>query len=105
FTPEGGRITLACERRGNKAVLTVSDTGIGIAAKDQPHIFESFFHLEKSRTRNLGGTGLGLAICKAIVEAHKGRIRVASVPGEGATFTVELALQAGPPLEGSRPSG
>jgi|KBSSwiStaDraftv2_1062776.scaffolds.fasta_scaffold71565_2 signal transduction histidine kinase len=93
FTPEGGRITLACERRGNQAVLTVSDTGIGIAAKDQPHIFESFFHLEKSRSRNLGGTGLGLAICKAIVEAHKGRISVSSLPGEGSTFVVELAIK------------
>jgi len=100
FTPEGGRITLDCERRGDTAVFRVADTGIGISPKDLPHIFESFFHLEKSRTRNLGGTGLGLAICKAIVEAHKGRISVASRPGEGAAFTVELALhQEGPALD------
>ena len=92
FTPEGGRIALACERHDGMAVLTVGDTGIGIAAKDVPHIFESFFHLEKSRTRNLGGTGLGLAICKAIVEAHMGKISVASRAGEGSTFRVELAL-------------
>ena len=105
FTAEGGRITLACERKGPLAVLTVSDNGTGIAPKDLPHIFESFFHLEKSRTRNLGGTGLGLAICKAIVEAHKGRIAVTSVPGEGASFTFELALQAGPALEGTPRAG
>ena len=105
FTPEGGRITLRCERRDGRAVLQVSDTGIGIAAKDVPHIFESFFHLEKSRTRNLGGTGLGLAICKAIVEAHKGRISVASLAGEGSTFTVEVALHQADRLEAPAQSG
>jgi len=105
FTPEGGRITLACERCGERALLGVSDNGIGVAPKDQPHIFESFFHLEKSRTRNLGGTGLGLAICKAIVEAHKGRIAVASPPGQGATFTVELALHSGDALDPPAASG
>jgi signal transduction histidine kinase len=94
FTPEGGRITLACEKRGAQAVLSVADTGIGIAEKDVPHIFESFFHLEKSRTRNLGGTGLGLAICKAIVEAHKGKISVSSKTDEGSKFVVELQLHA-----------
>ncbi|MHC5210158.1 MAG: sensor histidine kinase [Planctomycetota bacterium] len=92
FTPPGGRVTLSCARRKGKALVMVEDTGIGIGEKDLPHIFESFFHLEKSRTRNLGGTGLGLAICKAIVEAHKGRISVESRVGHGTTFTVELDL-------------
>jgi signal transduction histidine kinase len=94
FTEPGGRVRLVCERRDDQAVLSVSDTGIGIAEKDLPHIFESFFHLEKSRTRNLGGTGLGLAICKAIVDAHEGRITVTSRVGQGTTFTVELPLEA-----------
>ncbi|MGQ0554073.1 MAG: sensor histidine kinase [Planctomycetota bacterium] len=92
FTPPGGQVTLICERRGGRALVSVSDTGIGIAPKDLPHIFESFFHLEKSRSRNLGGTGLGLAICKAIVEAHQGAIRVESRVGSGTNFTVDLAL-------------
>lgn len=92
FTPNGGKVTLACERQGNRAVLTVSDTGIGIPEKDIPHIFESFFHLEKSRTRNLGGTGLGLAICRAIVEKHRGEITVQSRVDEGTTFTVVMDL-------------
>ncbi len=92
FTEAGGTVSMRCERRGTQALLSVSDTGIGIAPRDLPHIFESFFHLEKSRTRNLGGTGLGLAICKAIVEAHRGTISVASTAGKGTTFTVELPL-------------
>jgi signal transduction histidine kinase len=95
FTEPGGTITLACERRDRRAILSVTDTGVGIPEKDLPHIFESFFHLEKSRTRNLGGTGLGLAICKAIIEAHGGRIAVVSRVGEGTTFTVDLALAPG----------
>ena len=92
FTEPGGQVTLACERRAGKAVISVADTGVGIAEKDLPHIFESFFHLEKSQSRNLGGTGLGLAICKAIVDAHKGAISVSSRVGQGTTFRVELAL-------------
>lgn len=92
FTRPGGTVTLSCERHGRRARLMVADTGIGIPEAELPHIFESFFHLEKSRTRNLGGTGLGLAISKAIVEAHDGGISVASRSGEGTTFTVELGL-------------
>ena len=92
FTPPGGCITLSAERVGRRARVSVADTGIGIAEKDLPHIFESFFHLEKSRTRNLGGTGLGLAICKAIVEAHKGAISVESRVDQGTTFRFELDL-------------
>ncbi len=92
FTRPGGRIILSCERAEGRARLSVADTGIGIPASELPHIFESFFHLEKSRTRNLGGTGLGLAISKAIVEAHDGSIGVTSQTGEGTTFTVELGL-------------
>jgi two-component system phosphate regulon sensor histidine kinase PhoR len=92
FTEPGGKVTLSCERKAGKAVISVADTGVGIAEKDLPHIFESFFHLEKSQSRNLGGTGLGLAICKAIVDAHKGAISVTSRVGKGTTFRVELAL-------------
>lgn len=93
FTPPGGTITLGCRRDGERAELWVEDTGIGIPPKDLPHIFESFFHLEKSRTRNLGGTGLGLAICKAIVEKHGGEIAVTSELSEGTRFTVHLPLE------------
>lgn len=97
FTPKGGRVVLRCERAGDKAVCSVSDTGIGIGEKDLPHIFESFFHLEKSRTRNLGGTGLGLAICKAIVDAHEGKLEVDSEVDRGTTFRFALHLSAEAP--------
>ena len=92
FTPKGGRVTLRCRRASGRAVCEVEDTGIGISRRDAPHIFESFFHLEKSRTRNLGGTGLGLAICKAIIDAHEGEIDVESREGEGTTFRFALDL-------------
>ena len=92
FTNKGGTITLACARRGELASFSVEDTGVGIPEKDIPHIFESFFHLEKSRTRNLGGTGLGLAISKKIVEKHGGIISVASRVSEGTTFTVDIPI-------------
>ncbi|RKY19149.1 MAG: hypothetical protein DRQ55_11440 [Planctomycetota bacterium] len=92
FTPEGGSIRLRCRRTEGQAVCEVIDTGIGISARDLPHIFDSFFHLEKSRTRNLGGTGLGLAICKAIVETHQGQMEVESQEGDGATFRFLLDL-------------
>jgi len=102
FTRPGGRIELACERRGDRVVCSVSDNGIGIAAKDLPHIFDSFFHLEKSRTRNLGGTGLGLAICKAIMDAHGGELLVESREGEGTRFWFELAVARQPDDEPAR---
>src|SRR5690606_31799966 len=73
FTPLGGRITVHLERRDDRAVVTVSDTGPGIAEEDQPRIFERFYKADKSRHRAAGGSGLGLSIAKKIVEIHRGR--------------------------------
>lgn len=72
--------------------LRVSDTGQGIGEADLPHIFKRFFRVDKSRARANGRNGLGLAICKAIVDAHAGRIDVESEMGKGATFTVRLPV-------------
>ncbi len=86
----GGEVTLTTREEPAEAVLSVSDTGRGIAPEDLPHIFERFYRADKSRARARGQAGLGLAICKAIVDAHGGRIDVESEPGKGTRFTVRL---------------
>jgi len=92
YNQEGGRVVLTIAQEGSEAVLNVVDTGVGIAAQDQPHVFERFFRADKARSREAGGSGLGLAICQSIVEAHYGSISFTSRPGEGTTFTVRLPL-------------
>ncbi|MES9525217.1 sensor histidine kinase [Streptomyces capoamus] len=94
-TPAGGTVTLGARRDGAHAVLTVTDTGTGIAAGDLPHVYERFWRAEKSRSRRTGGSGLGLPIVRHLVAAHGGTAEVASEPGTGAVFT--LRLPAVPP--------
>jgi PAS domain S-box-containing protein len=97
YTPPGGTVSLwAAFSSGSDAqsMLTVriTDTGIGIPARDLPHVFDKFFRVQSAATAGTSGTGLGLAITRSIVEAHGGRIRVESVEGAGTTFVVELLL-------------
>jgi two-component system, OmpR family, phosphate regulon sensor histidine kinase PhoR len=92
FTPEGGWVDVALRDDGTDAMVSVSDSGRGIPQDDLPRVFDRFYRVERSRSREAGGTGLGLAIAKHIVEAHGGRIAVASRPGRGTTFTVALPL-------------
>ena len=70
--------------------LSVTDTGIGIAAKDLPFVFERFYRADSSRARATGGSGIGLAITRAIVEAHGGSITASSEPGKGSEFVIGL---------------
>jgi signal transduction histidine kinase len=77
-------------------VITVQDSGVGIAEEDQPKIFERFYRVDKARSREQGGAGLGLAIAHWIVTQHRGSIVVDSHPGAGATFKVELPMTAAP---------
>ncbi len=90
YTNEGGSITIALHKNSNQAILSFSDTGIGIPSEEVPHIFGRFYRVDKARSRQAGGSGLGLSICKRIVEIHKGQLKVESQVGAGSIFWVIL---------------
>lgn len=90
YTSPGGKVAVMLADTGDKVEITVKDTGIGIAKKDLPRLFERFYRVDKGRSRNSGGTGLGLAIVKHLVESHHGKIEVESEEGKGTAFTVIL---------------
>jgi heavy metal sensor kinase len=92
YTPPGGAVELALARADGWAEVSVTDTGIGIAAGDTERIFEPFVRLDAARARDTGGSGLGLAIARSIAAAHGGAISVRSVPGSGSRFAVRLPL-------------
>lgn len=92
--PEGGRVRICTRREGAHCVVLVSDSGPGIPPEMQATVFEPLV------TTKSTGTGLGLALCKRIVDAHGGRISVHSQPGEGATFRIDLPLEAPEPYSG-----
>lgn len=90
YGKEGGKTSISVNTKENKLVVSVSDNGIGIAEKDIPRIFERFYRVDKSRSRETGGTGLGLSIVKHTLQAHKQNIYVKSRVGSGTTFTFSL---------------
>ena len=93
YNRPGGAVRVKLTGQGQEVVLTVADTGLGIAPEDLPHIFERFYRAEKSRTRGKStGFGLGLSIAYWIVEKHGGRIEVDSKEGQGTTFCIWLPL-------------
>lgn len=92
YTPQGGRIEIKLQEKGKELLAAVTDTGIGIPARNIPYIFERFYRVDKGRSRRLGGTGLGLAIVKHILEAHGGHMTVESSVGVGTTFSIYLPL-------------
>jgi heavy metal sensor kinase len=96
YTPSPGSVHLSLDRKGESAVITVQDSGVGVAEEEQGKIFERFYRVDKARSRAQGGAGLGLAIARWIVTQHRGSIVVESSPGQGATFRVELPLTAAP---------
>lgn len=93
FTPEGGRITVEAKQEANFITVSVTDTGIGIAKKDQAIIFEQFKQLSGSDTREFEGAGLGLALTKKLVELHGGTIWVESELGQGSCFSFTLPVE------------
>ncbi|MGZ5957680.1 MAG: sensor histidine kinase [Myxococcaceae bacterium] len=90
YTPEGGVVELVGERVGDRAHLSVRDTGLGIEARHLPRLFERFYRVDRGRSREMGGTGLGLSIVRHLVHGMEGEVRVASQLGVGTTFTVVL---------------
>ena len=88
YTPEGGSITVSWVAEGTQPVLSVSDTGIGIAAANIPRLTERFYRVDAGRSRATGGTGLGLAIVKHVLARHQARLHVTSAPGQGSTFRI-----------------
>jgi heavy metal sensor kinase len=90
YTPPPGKVTLSAEEKRDRVVVSVEDTGIGVAPEDQSRIFERFYRGDKARSRELGGAGLGLAIAQWIVQLHQGSIAVNSELGKGSIFRVEI---------------
>ncbi len=104
YTPEGGRIGLALIRQDGDLLLTVSDTGCGIAPENQAKLFQEFYRADDAVNQRVPGTGLGLALVKRIVEAHHGRIAISSEPGKGTTVSVHLPT-AEPPMTNAPAEG
>jgi heavy metal sensor kinase len=97
YTPEGGRVSLACRAEGAEYALSITDTGAGIPEDMQPRIFERFFRADKARSRaesDGGGAGLGLSIARWIAEAHHGRLELTRSDASGSTFTAYLPAKS-----------
>ena len=90
YNHPGGTVTIRLSARGEQAILQVADTGIGIPEESRERIFERFYRVDKSRSKEVGGTGLGLSIVKHAVMIHRGTIHVDSTLGKGTTITVTL---------------
>ncbi|HEY3018576.1 MAG TPA: ATP-binding protein [Solirubrobacteraceae bacterium] len=97
YTDPGGAVKLSVRTQRDRAMLEVSDTGIGIVAEDQGRVFDRFWRSDRSRSRATGGAGIGLAVVRELVEAHDGDVTLESAPGCGTRFCVRL-----PALRGER---
>ena len=99
YTPEGGSIYINVLGDGDRVLINVTDTGMGISSDDLAHIFQKFYRADNSDTRTIGGTGLGLYLVKQRVEAMGGRVWAESAFGEGSTFYVSLPRITGEEYE------
>jgi two-component system cell cycle sensor histidine kinase PleC len=98
FTPEGGRVTVRGRRSGEFAVISIMDSGIGIAREALAKLGRPFEQVESQLTKSHQGSGLGLAIAKSLIELHGGRMRIRSILGRGTMVIVHLPLQPKCPL-------
>ena len=92
YSPKGGKVIIAGRGLDNQVKVTVADEGLGIPQGEMEHLFERFHRVEKGLSRKIPGTGLGLYICKAIVDAHGGKMEVSSRPGKGSEFSFTLPV-------------
>jgi two-component system, OmpR family, sensor histidine kinase BaeS len=92
YTPAGGRVDVSLRAEATQAVITVADTGIGIAEGDINRVFSRFWRADGARERSTGGLGIGLAVTREIVERHKGTIGAARRPEGGTVFAIRLPL-------------
>ena len=99
YSNDKSRITVSFKMEGDMVMTTVKDTGEGIPEKDVNRIFERFYRVDKSRSREKGGTGLGLAIVKHIMEGHNSKVDVRSKPGQGSEFSFKLPRKASVPVQ------
>ena len=99
YNKPGGSVTITLQRQRQTAVMRIKDTGIGIPAEHLDRLFERFYRVDTSRSREIGGTGLGLSIVKHLAGLYNGDVSVESTPGEGSTFTVRLPLAGEEPKD------
>ena len=92
YNRRGGEVFVRLKDGEDAVRVNVRDTGIGIPKEDQERIFERFYRVDKSHSKEIGGTGLGLAIARNAIIMHRGAIKVHSMEGEGTTFTVRIPL-------------
>jgi signal transduction histidine kinase len=92
YNLENGWVRVTVDADHKFFYVTVADSGIGIPEEAQEHIFERFYRVDKSHSREIGGTGLGLAITRSAIAMHRGVVRVYSKEGEGTTFNVRIPL-------------
>lgn len=92
YSKDGSSIHISLEEEMDKVVIRMKDRGVGISKEDLPHVFERFYRVDKSRSRNTGGLGIGLSITKGIITAHEGNIEVNSELGKGTEFIIKLPI-------------
>ncbi|MDD3743655.1 MAG: HAMP domain-containing sensor histidine kinase, partial [Lentimicrobiaceae bacterium] len=92
YNKQGGRVDVFVKKEEKFLTIKVADSGIGLHEEDIANLFQDFFRVKNSKTRNITGSGLGLSIIKKIIEMYHGEISVDSVPDQGSTFTIQLPL-------------
>ena len=93
YNHTGGQVSVQSKAEQGQIIITILDSGCGIPAEDQGQVFEPFFSVDKSRSRQMGGCGLGLALTKAIIELHGGQIGIVSSSPKGTTIRIMLPQQ------------